>query len=1122
MLAPFVSELNAQFAKLTAKVFIDMAVRTCENLGITDFILVPSDKDLNSSEIHFVDNVRYRKTARGEVIIHSIAMQQICVSHGFPRALPWVQNVCNPRLVCRLEGGRVWAQVRKSLLARCGDVESNPGPTLPHPHVCFKCRTIYVHTHGGAQEPHGQFMYQCPNPSCLVYFGLGSDEQRVNPTGSVSLQELASAHRMLLMLSGDVESNPGPYGITQKRCFLTVVVIVVGLWFRSHPEWSHPSFPREIGYIAYSATEKPLVRDITVVMVTGAVKVASACSAIASVLVMPVENHIRNVAIVCAHTEANRLEAQEAWRGTLTGPWMFVFNAVGLVPDYADTVAPSFFCEMIFVVHRPEIIHQQYTIVWLTKTCAIFFTCSVAAMLSLFCSWSLWFFTRRHGKTEVVNHNKGLDINPMKDSFRREFDGVVMPSGRGHIGLATQRRLAEGWCINQLLARFERYRDVGGSRTRWIDLGYQKHICAPVTCNDDILREEKSCGQFENCGMVGQCCPKRYEIPAAILSHVDYYMTQEEMVATITGPTFIINHDFRSRPEQLGVGKHGAEALVEVTDGLVHMTTSDGCAFTHEYHQWANEGSVVGRNGAFQYVTIGKLADTRVLYCVPAHGVYNRKDNNALPVSNSTSVVVGGGYVARYDTVTSDYVFNGGLDTFRVPAALIIEAATTFMTAPRDAKFTDTVRSFVSGKLRAHNLPLTHVDKVIRCVVVISDRKAIEDLPALGALAGNPKEFNIFDRLFYRIRMAIRDVVPSIDDYVSAAVMRCPGASKIAPWMFSTIKVPTYQVNVEMRASRHASGRAVEYNVDKFRPQAAPVDASRGQRGSGRAREELHERAGVLRNPSVERGTKTATLADESTRERRVPCGDVQTPPSSTNATDGSCESGIDSSSGAGSDDESSRSFDWAEEACTVPTTPSVQQRPASFAQLNLSVERPITVEWVEESETVREAHFSIESPALKRQPRRPIRVFVNKEFDQALQKIEKHLGPADFSLVMEEVLCRFEPAVRDEEGKTLANTARFLTRCVDSAVGPVVDTFVCQGFRILFDDFTQIPVGRETIRVGDMGFSLSKEPAQAVDGGKGKSGTNGPKPKASTSKELPENRGKHKQCRSSKYFSKK
>lgn len=171
----YLTSMNIQFARGTIRAFLDMAIKAATELGIDDFILVPTDKDLNSSTIEFIGNFRYRKTKDGHVIIHSVAMQQLAVSHGMAATLPWIHNVCNPRIqpMHNFVDGRIWGRVQRSLLARAGDVESNPGPTRPHIHVCYKCKLPYLHTHGGVIGPHLQYDYQCPNVACEVHFFAG-------------------------------------------------------------------------------------------------------------------------------------------------------------------------------------------------------------------------------------------------------------------------------------------------------------------------------------------------------------------------------------------------------------------------------------------------------------------------------------------------------------------------------------------------------------------------------------------------------------------------------------------------------------------------------------------------------------------------------------------------------------------------------------------------------------------------------------------------------------------------------------------------------------------------------------------------------------------------------------
>nr|UGO57623.1 MAG: hypothetical protein 2 [Riboviria sp.] len=1049
----FINELNVQFARRTLQVFIDHAVRTCDELGIQEFIMVPTSKDLRVADTRLASGVRYMVLPGGDFIIHSAAMQQLVVSHGMTNALPWVQNMVNPRLKCSIVNGRILAEINRGLLTSQGGVELNPGPTcrycLASPTTCWVC-------------------WSCA--SCCRCGEVTDD----------------------LLRCGDVESNPGP---ARSWVFGVCVAVVVGIWCHSQPQWLHHSLRDSIGLSVCTADGSYTCRDTVSYSVAIVQGVGNLCRVATYPIWYWLESQFTEWALACAHSERMRLDLIDAWRGTISGPWMYALYGLGLVPAYSEILRPPVMCQIGSWIHDPQLIEQvgwspYYYIWWVAVIMWSSCTLSVVG-----CSWwTLWFLTKKRGITKVVNHNKGLDINQLKDELKQfNYNRPQFIKGK-HVILAGERRSAEMWCFNQLLARFDRVRDVGGSRSRWIELGHQKHICAPVFSNDDILREEKSFGAFENCKELGQFCPLRTIIPAAVLSHVDYHMTQSELVAVVTGPTFIINHDFVSRPTRFGCSGDEFEASVVVSDDSVVMRPHGGTRYCHSYHKWGSEGSVVTDSGAFQYVCIGKLGDTQILYCVPADGCYRRQDTNVLPPTEPKVFGVGDGFTATYDSPTGVYKFTHCVEPveFDIPAGIISDASLVFMTAPRNNKYVDTVRSYVSGKLRSEGIELLYLNPVFRCVMVLADNKALTLLPDLSVIVGDPKDFSFLNRLKCRAVLWVKRITPIAGDILGDLITKWAWGPIVCPWMFNTVYVPTYEVMVGMKSSRHVSGRALEYNNNRFRVEAAPVNASCHKRGVGRTCQDLPECDDVSRDTGIESGSEACDVVNvEEVSSASSSSTDVGTPAVHDESR---CPSPFDWAASCAERQDAGPSGTCVGGSAPggVSSHTAVPERPPSTFRGNLLEKRPITVSTPDDSES--EVVVCIDSPALPKSSDYQVMFRPRTSAGKAYLAAQRASGTiADFCLCLEELVNRFPPTVRDASGQTLLAVFNFVLGCADGSVdttSPV--TFVRESCSVLcYPRHGNVRV-HGAFGFQDVEFAVPESPPATTGRSAGKSGVDG------------------------------
>jgi hypothetical protein len=440
------------------------------------------------------------------------------------------------------------------------------------------------------------------------------------------------------------------------------------------------------------------------------------------------------------------------------------------------------------------------------------------------------------GRHVVVVHNQNTfaDINSLKDKFRTDcvdleatYVGLSKPGQ--HLSLAKQRRDMERWCFNTAFQWFDRVRDVGGSRTRFSTLGMKKHICSPVLSNADILREGKATGNFENCNQRGEYCPRRFEIPAAILSHVDYYMTPEQLTRIVTGPTFIINHDFANGSGTLGQYGDQHECKYIINNGLVSMTPDGGTPYlNHPFNLWLSEGSVVSSYGAFTYVELGRFKDTRVIFAFPTAGKYESCDaaNLVRSVTDGLPSSTYNGRIWQAGLTKEMYTYRCHDMTHFVPKHVIDEVALTMCSAPRDRKYFDTMRSYASGKFRANNVDLSRYTLFMPLIAFLADKLALERIHQITAISGCPLDYSFKQRLINHFVFKLTHWFPNARLAVCDYILSKPWLSKLTPWMFTTISVPTYEVFTKLMRAKITDARANRFFLGTLCTEAKTTSSS--------------------------------------------------------------------------------------------------------------------------------------------------------------------------------------------------------------------------------------------------------------------------------------------------------
>lgn len=495
-------------------------------------------------------------------------------------------------------------------------------------------------------------------------------------------------------------------------------------------------------------------------------------------------------------------------------------------------------------------------------------------------------YKTRSRSVRVAGPRSNIDTNAAKDYFAnlKKLRGPRSRKG-AHLSLAWQRRTAEEACFDYLYqSGYAVVRDIGGSRTRHTTYGMRKHICSAVNANADILREEKSPDFFPNCRMPGQFCPYRKDIPAAILSHVDYYLTQEELLACITGPTFVINHSFG--PSGTG-GKYakfggkeimapngdmftppeGHEAEWTNSGGIITMQAPDGTPYEHPFHVWQSEGEIVAGGMAATYARMCVFKDTNIYLVRPSPGQYDAFASTNMRDSQDDDLVIDTGsgpchvaYLNPPEQVPV-YVYSvAGRADVKIPAALPHAAATKLANIPRDAKFDPTITNYIMSQLRSISTELEgSSDLVKNHVLHILPKITLNNALARREVGLTPLEASLMDIYTHRVSDWVVKVLPY---GLASLIARIPknGLGLAVARMVGVVhRVPSYEV-----FSPQIVSATTGHNMKpRFRVGSPPNSARNDGGAECGPTQKPNERASKRGNQSSQPSSRSPSVSDD-------------------------------------------------------------------------------------------------------------------------------------------------------------------------------------------------------------------------------------------------------------------
>lgn len=861
--ADLIKVIDSRFAQMVITVYLDGAIELAQKLGINRFVMVAPGKDLVNAVTCSRDGWYYKKLTDGDIYVGSKALQQLVVARGIEKMLPWIQNRVNPRVVAGFRNGRIYADINRTLLLCAGDVESNPGPP---PVEVIECEFYNPEDLTAGMSP-------CCIDACnigktygLMIFTPVKSNLKFYPDMSSCCMEafwkgmwFELYKRVFLQLGGDIESNPGPVFV-----FAAIVAVIINTCYNQVQHLDFHNFQHLCQQVGLSNLLNLVLSCVE-----------STRTVIGFGIDWAVGEWLDNAAYDCAwqrHSNEQWSKLYDVWFvGGLLQTFSVYFPSI--VPSFGELQRETIQCRILAKVwtipyHMIDLGVYDYFVYGLW--CCVVSSCC-GGFIFLFVIYR--YVTHGVRKVRVVNGQKAFIINDLKDDFMRFSKRVPVKHQNGrHLLLAAQRRMCEEWCFSTLLSRFDRVRDIGGSRSRFVELGYQKHVCGPVINNDDILREEKSRGQFENCGQRGEFCPLRNKIPAAIMSHVDYHMTVRQITQCVSGPTFIINHDFNRHSD--GVGKYldengdiAYEAVVTKFGSRVSMVPDGGTPYlNHPFHNWMAEGSVVSPDGAFTYVRLGDFGETSVYYCHPSDGLYSVNDPNALTTKSYGTLPNICGYHVSVDHEFGIYKFIHTTNMVEkvLPMDVVDKVAIAMASCIRDEKYPDTLRSYLNGKMVASGIDEGLIEIAFGLVSYLSDLHAVKTIPFATCIMGHPVNFKWSDIVKCRILIWLSYFRGTVGESIRNRILDNRVLRRLAPWMFNTIHVPSYEAFTKRAVTQFGSGIVGRFNRSQFPTETTSVVPSVAGCGQYGPRENAGQCVNINGNTRVERRTETITSPNPS------------------------------------------------------------------------------------------------------------------------------------------------------------------------------------------------------------------------------------------------------------------
>jgi len=401
-----------------------------------------------------------------------------------------------------------------------------------------------------------------------------------------------------------------------------------------------------------------------------------------------------------------------------------------------------------------------------------------------------------------------------------------------HSTLATERKLVEHWMLTTAFGVASKVRDIGGSLRRNASFGKALHICFPNidSLDHNRLQLNRDCPNDVGEHTLGEC---KCKASFSILSYSDFHINIDEL-SGIKHPCFIATHDFANMSGEFTW--NDGEATGWVGQGFVNMTTRGGSTYAHSFHDWKQEGTIVGVNGVLNYSQIGKFGNTIVIYAYPASGDYCQGDPTALrdivqdkyQLSSSESahlrsVQLPGTEEKPSKGVSKRYIFcRGEVEIGSMLASTIERTVVAMYAAKRDGVYASNLSGYLRGRITTDRESFDCWEQALQLVQIRCDEVALNVGHKFLRLPESVIGMSFLERIKYRVLVYAYQHLPRVFRGLSLAICAMIiGKSKdssMVPFLWKEIDCPNYEVNTDLNSSGSGEPRDTK-NRTPFRPE---------------------------------------------------------------------------------------------------------------------------------------------------------------------------------------------------------------------------------------------------------------------------------------------------------------
>jgi len=252
------------------------------------------------------------------------------------------------------------------------------------------------------------------------------------------------------------------------------------------------------------------------------------------------------------------------------------------------------------------------------------------------------------------------DISAAKAFFMRrmaDFELEPVETAEGHEQLAHERNVLSRYVRSTMCGPYRldaphvaRVAEYHGSVVRNRNAGPNWHICLPVGDKKSVdllvsspgahLGLEASVRDHPNDVAFHSLVDCRFDANLRIFHHSDYNVPTWQIADSVikAGLGIVMTHRFVRAGDQPAYGEYyDGEATWFLIDGRVCMTTRKGSVHHHTYHNWLDEGYIIGSLGIVTYRLVKTVGHTSVYLLWPVPVELNGDDPMVLKTSNPSS-----------------------------------------------------------------------------------------------------------------------------------------------------------------------------------------------------------------------------------------------------------------------------------------------------------------------------------------------------------------------------------------------------------------------------------------------------------------------------------------------------